>query len=209
MKKFLKMSSTLSITCLLLLGNVNNIYAENFSKYTETNIINEISNKYYLEDIDIMQVPEGITPVEVDSSELENEILKFNKLIDDNIQSNLVMYNADTPTTYGAGTFTQKWSHVLGFCTSNLSVRVTQDSKKITKVSEPSLTLTGATIGVDITNITKESYIGNDGKNAYVTADYQVDYYLIVDGGIKLFSRDISQGFTYTYDKGITDCYIN
>ena len=135
--------------------------------------------------------------------------LKFNNIIDSNIKNKSILPNVDIKTTYAAGTFTQKFSHSFGFFKSNLTANITQDNKKITRVSTPSLTLSGFTLSYDISNINTNSYIDSLGKNAYVDVDYQLDYYLLVDGGIKLFSRDISQGFTYTYDKGITSYYVN
>lgn len=209
MKRKFKTLSTLSVVSLLLLGNITNVCANDFSNIVVSSNINEISNKYNLKDIDISELPEGIIPIEVDANNLESELLKFNNLIDSNIKNKSILPNVDIPTTYAAGIFTQKFSHSFGFFKSNLTANITQDNKKITRVSTPSLTLSGFTLSYDISNINTNSYIDSLGKNAYVDVDYQLDYYLLVDGGIKLFSRDISQGFTYTYDKGITSYYVN
>ena len=62
----------------------------------------------------------------------------------------------------------------------------------------------------EISNISKEVYIDSSEKNDYISANYQIDYYLLVDGVLKLFSQNISQGFTYKYNnKGITNTCFN
>ena len=98
---------TLSIVSLLLLGNITNVCANDFSNIVVSSNVNEVSNRYNLKDIDSSELPEGIIPIEVDANNLESELLKFNNLIDSNIKNKSILPNVDIKTTYAAGTFTQ------------------------------------------------------------------------------------------------------
>lgn len=206
-KKFICLSLLTIFSSSYVIPTLANDFKPNLDNIStkENVLLDEISKKYNLKDININELPDGIIPIKIDINNLENELLKFENSINEVNEQ----FNSDISTYYKAGTFTQKYSHLVGFCTANLTANITQDDKKITRVSTPNVTLTGYTFAVDISNISKDAYINSSGENAYVSANYQIDYYLLVDGLLKLFSKNVSQGFTYTYDKGITSTYFN
>lgn len=196
----------------LVYANENTISENSISV---NNTIDEISSEYKLKDISIKDIPEGVIPIEVSAEELESKILE----IENDIKSDLNSYysNSNNYCTENnkfrtAGTYTQVFAAQVGaLCRAKLTTKITESNTRITNVTTPNVTLSGFTYSMDLTNVSTSSYIYNNGKNADIDANYQIDSYLFISslGLVKVLSTNVSQGFTYELDKGIISHYLD
>lgn len=194
------------LTMTMGFTSLNPVFANENNILINNSIVDEISSKYNLKDVSIEDVPEGIVPIEVSSEELENTILK----IENDIKLDLNNYYTKSYESRSAGTYKQEHDVQVGvLCRAKLSTRITESNTKITNVTKPNVTLSGFSFAIDLTNVSTDSRIYNNGKNADIDANYQLDYYLVVNGLVKLFSNSVSQGFTYELDKGIVSSYLD
>jgi hypothetical protein len=133
------------------------------------------------------EVPSNVNPVTFKSD--EEAVAYLNQVFSNiNTRTNFDMIaratNGNTTvasTKVSTGTITLK----LRYSTSGNG-----NTGKITSL-DPYTTFTGFTLGFDWTENSIGATISSSGKDAHVYTDGTIDYYLLVDGLIKLYSRPI------------------
>lgn len=167
-----------------------------------------LSNKFGL--VEVTKIPEGITPLVFDSVEdLENFLVETEKAAKPSQHTTYIEYNPKKPqpgvesvsytvvtrscsSTVAVGTQFNTWADIrVGFSGSPYYTTWI-DSVLNTRVG-----LTGVTLGMDLSNEYSYSY-NQTTQSVSVVGGGIFNIYLVVEGGIRLYSRPVSCSFTYT-----------
>ena len=167
-----------------------------------------MSNEFGLVEVTI--IPEGITPLVFDSvEELENFLVESEKAAKPSQHTTYIEYNPKKPqpgvksvsytvvtrscsSIIAVGTKFNTWADIrVGFSGSSYYTTWI-DSVLNTRVG-----LTGLTMGKDLSNEYSYSY-NQTTQSVSVVGGGIFNMYMVVEGGIRVYSRPVSCSFTYS-----------
>lgn len=178
--------------------------------------VDEISSQYSKEELDMINsmsdinysdIPEGIIPLKFESYDELFSYLKDNDLsysYDEELSESVKQHTRITSFSNSQiKTGTNTYSEIKGPYRINLITTMTYTGNLLNrniKTSSAGCTITGLTLGFDFSISDINSIIINNGKGFYSYANGTIDYYLIIEGGLKLFTRDFSIEHLKTYN---------
>ena len=151
-------------------------------------------NNYNLVDIDTSQLPEGIVPIELNETELNNFL---QSVMQENENLNAMSLRQASTTT--------RTEYVLNSIVAKTTMHATiktDVNNKISSISSMGVAFSGLTIGTDITNIVTSNSVDSSKKIATLYYNYDKNYYLLVSGAIKLFTTSYRASYKWTVDVG-------
>lgn len=164
----------------------------------ENQTYDEIFRKYNLQTAS--EIPEGIKPIKVNS---EKELARVLENIDNSINEHAnkerqpvvidLSKNRDSDfSPLATNTYVADYVNigVPGYGKIELKVRVSDNGSYITSVI-PFTNLTGFSLGFDWNETICSADIVSNGKDVRAWAEGELEYYLIIDGMIKVYSRTI------------------
>ncbi|WP_089608930.1 hypothetical protein [Dehalobacterium formicoaceticum] len=181
------------VSVLFTVVFVPNVFASEDQTY------DEIFEAYGLKTVS--EIPNGVNPIEIKN---EKELVYFleliNKSIDDHAKKEkkpIVIdlsknINSDA-STFATRTYTVD-SYQIGvplYGKVDLKVTVTDDGYRVTRALAFT-NITGFTLGFDWDETTRGAEIYSNGRDVYAWAEGELEYYLLVNGTVRLYSKTIS-----------------
>lgn len=161
-------------------------------KTAESKDIEELVEKY---DLEVCDIPEGVTPIVVNSDEeLEKVIREIDQISDEKIDLNNVNTLAARAATRSA-LFSKKVGMGAKF---NVYADLSVSNKKITKVISKGQSLTGYTVGLSLTKGSTSCTVSKDKKKATLRARGTINSHILVKGIGTVYSKDHTVSGTYT-----------
>lgn len=199
--------------------------ASSFNAYAKDDNLarlNDLSERYNLRDISLDEVPEGIIPLVFDSlDELEQALEEHKRnleYIDDStLSEHDDEYDNSNFTTVVRESYNKKelWGMVSG---TSATLKLYCDYELyssgsfvgIQGIRQHGWSLSGATLNLEISRPNSyASYRAVNGGEISVSGNVDVDYYLIVNGIVKLRTDAFRAGYVYSFDRGYSDTYFD
>lgn len=197
-----------NITIILLLffltfGKILTVNAQDDTPSREST---RLSKKFGLVDIDANEVPKGVVPIEFDSNqELEEFLTNLEKNSQSTTHKEFYGINRSdfpliqTTTSYVVVTRScSTWAQVgANFNTwADILVGTSGSFNWISSVLSTRVGLTGMTLGLGLSN--EYSYAYNQSQSSVsIRGGAILNVYIVIEGGIKMYSTPISCSFTY------------
>lgn len=162
-------------------------------KTTEREDIEELVKKYGLE---ICEIPEGVTPIVVNSEEELQEVLKEFNEANDEIESS--DSNKIRLARAASASKSLKYSKKIGMGANfNVYGDVHVSNKKITKVTGKGQSLTGYTLGLHLVKGPTTANIASNKKSVTLKARGTINMNILVNGIGTVASKDHTVTGTY------------
>lgn len=176
-------------------------------------------NGFHVKIIDESEIPEGIVPIVVNSDSEALEIVKkHTKMVNDNsrlskkeiirdefvsedqMKESMIQALATSSTTSSTKSSYRTYGAAKFKVYANIDILSAAGARYITDINYDGCKLTGITLGLGLSDKHVSSSISGGGKQLNVSAEATLDHYLIIEGVVKVYSKDISHSFTYRVD---------
>lgn len=164
----------------------------------ENSMIENLSSRYNLVDIDIVELPDNVQPIELSSDELDT----FLQSITNETTKTSYSITNDRLRTPNTTTRTEYVLHGVFAKTTMYSYITTNSKDNISNVSGMGVSFSGLTAGVDITDIITSYVVSSTNRTVTLYYDYNKNYYLLVDGFVKLFTTSYRASYKWTVNEG-------
>jgi|GEM_PF-2020375 hypothetical protein len=187
LREKLKRTICLALGIMFLFGNSLSILAA--PEYLE-------EQEIILEDITHAQIPANVIPLEFDTEEEAIEFIKQNTLAIQNTDELMYFINPLSRVTT-AHVVVSTMDFGIAKLSLNASYTTSGNNKTgiITSIS-PYVAHSGFTLGVVWKEYNMGYTIANGGKDAYIYTNGCLEYYLLINGLIKLGAQNVGMGRT-------------
>jgi len=199
---------TIFTLLFMIFGNPGNVNAQGNGPSKD---LDALSEEFGL--VEVTEIPDGITPLVFDSlQDLEKFLIEAEKGTNSTQHIMFAGNGSNGPDIPQVGIETVTYTVVTRRCSTTVAVgtqfntwadiRIGMSGSSyyttwIDQVLNTQVGLTGITLGMDLTNEYSYSY-NQTSQSVSIAGGGILNIYLVVEGGVRLYSRPVSCSFTYS-----------